>query len=74
MDCAQEMMLARSAYAAGDLIEARRHFGRAHGACHDDKRLHLSAHWGLARVALRRGNLAAALNHIALLTLAAIFD
>jgi len=73
MDCAEELNLARIAYQQGEFMSAKHHFGQAHGACHDDKKLHLSTHWGLARVALRRKDRVEAIRHVALLSLAAIF-
>jgi hypothetical protein len=74
MNCANEMALAQSAYLSGDFAEARLHFTLAHGTCHEDKKLHLGAHWGLCRVALRHGNIVESLKQTALLLFAALFD
>jgi hypothetical protein len=74
MDCQQELALGRIAFASRDFAALTFHFGRAHGTCHDDKPLHLAAHWGMAKAALRRGHLRLALTQWALGVLAAIFD
>jgi len=74
MDCANELRLARTAYQRGNLVVAKRHFGRAHGACHADKKLHLASHWGLARVGLRQKRPLAAARHLFLIGFAAIFS
>ena len=74
MDCAQELARGRAAYAGGNYTASTLHFGRAHGACHDDKRQHLAAHWGLTRALLRQGHTAEAFKQWALGVFAAIFD
>ena len=38
MNCAEEVALGQSAYLSRDLVKARLHFTRAHGACHERKR------------------------------------
>lgn len=73
MDCAKELRLARMAYHRGNLVVAKRHFGRAHGACHSDKKLHLASHWGLARIGIRQKRPLAAARHLFLVVFAAIF-
>jgi hypothetical protein len=74
MDCQQELTLGHTAYANRELALATLHFGRAHGACHDDKALHLAAHWGMTKAALRRGHLKTAATQWTLGVLAGIFD
>lgn len=73
MDCANELRLARTAYQRSNLVVAKRHFGRAHSACHADKKLHLASHWGLARVGIRQKRPLAAARHLFLVGFAAIF-
>jgi hypothetical protein len=74
MDCRQELSLGRAAFAGRDFAASLFHFGRAHGACHDDKPLHLAAHWGMTRAALRRGQFRTATIQWTLGVLAWIFD
>ncbi|HTS76027.1 MAG TPA: hypothetical protein VMG40_07480 [Bryobacteraceae bacterium] len=74
MNCAEEVALGQSAYLSRDLVKARLHFTRAHGACHEDKALHRAAHGGLCRVALRRGDVLEGMKQLMLFLLTPLFN
>jgi hypothetical protein len=74
VDCQQELALGHAALANRDFAAATLHFGRAHGAYHDDKSLHVAARWGMTRAALHRGQFRMTLTQWTLGVLAAILD
>jgi hypothetical protein len=52
------MALGERYLASGDYAAATAHFYRAHGADHDNKRLHAMAHWAPMPTGWRRRRLA----------------